>query len=564
MGKLFACLILALFLVQATHAQQNDLPGFARWNINHGEYLVETGEYFEALEAFQTAIESTIDPDIRADAYLHKALTLTIYLDAFSDAAKEYEALLTEHSNTAQAEIALFRLAQLYFQQEQYQEATSQFNAYNKRYPRGRFYYQVQILLRKTLSKIDSKPVATPSEVHKPSTPSQEATVAPVDRTLPEKTDEGSKSSITSKLKFDRPSVRVLLIKSISRITIESEASISLKSLTGKGISGGGRGALEIEARNGKVFVRGQPSPVQAFRIESEQPVKIMQKSVRCGGAKSSVPGMYRGILHVSLRGNELQVVNEVDIEDYLYGVVPAEIPGSWPLEALSAQAIAARTYVFYQHQHRSASAFDVHDTPRSQAYHGVQCEFKKSTQAVNLTQGRMLLHENEPILAMYTANTGWHSAHVGHIFERSLPYLVGVEDPFSPNQRHGRWTKTFSLTKVQKMLNEAKLPNKAISRISPKVKTPSGRVIRVDLIYGDDSELLNIRSRTIFRKALKLPEVLFNIIRKDNSLIFEGGGLGHGVGMSQWGAKAMADLNKSHEDILLFYYHDVHLQQAW
>ena len=544
MNRTCAGLLLILFFSPAISAQENNnLPGFASWNLNYGEYLVESGEYFEALEAFQTAIESTADPEIRADAYLHKALILTIYLDSFAGAAKEYETLLAYHGDTDQAEIALFRLAQLYFQQEQYQMAVSQFNAYNERYPRGRFSYQVQILLRKAHHAITSRPADTI-----PSDQPEEA-----DKPLP----------VISKLKFDRPVVRVLLIKSTPRITIESEAPVRLNSLTGKAIRNKSRKLLEITARNGRIFLQGRSSGVQALRIEGDQHLEIRQKEVSCGG-QSKAPGVYRGALRISLHDDRLQVVNEVDIEEYLYGVVPAEMLGSWPVEALKAQAIAARTYAFYHQQRRSNSAFDVHDTPRSQTYKGVGCEFKKSTRAVRLTQGTMLFHDHKPILAMYTANTGWHSAHVGHIFGESLPYLVGVEDPFSPSQTYGRWTKVFSLAEIQEKLKNTQLPNKDILKISPKGKTPSGRITRVDLLYRDRSELHNIRSRTILRQVLKLPEVLLDITRKGDSLIFKGSGLGHGVGMSQWGAKAMASLNKSYEDILLFYYHEVDLQQVW
>ena len=538
MDRIYMCLLVVIFFSPIANAQGNHLPGFASWNLNYGEYLVESGEYLEALEAFQTAIESTNDSEIRAVAHLQKALIQTIYLDSFANAVKEYEAVLARHGDADQVEIALFRLAQLYYEQGQYRLAVLQFNAYDERYPAGDFSFQTSILLRKAREKMASDPERAPADTPEP------------------------KTLLSSELRLNRPAIRILLMRRAPQITIASETSLHLSPSAGNKVTNRSGRPLEITARNGKIFLQGHPNGVQALRIESGKPLKILQKKLTCGGKK--IPGIYRGALSISLRDGQLQVVNEVDIEEYLYGVVPAEIPGSWPSEALKAQAIAARTYAVYQHQRRSNHDFDMYDTPRSQTYKGVGCEFKKSTRAVYLTKGEMLFYERKPILAMYTANTGWHSAHVEHVFEESLPYLVGVEDPFSPGETYGRWKKVFSLAEVREKLKNARLPDKDIFEILASEVTPSGRITRVDLVYKDKSRFHNIRSRAILRRILELPEVLLNITREGDSLIFEGGGLGHGVGMSQWGAKAMASQNKSYADILSFYYHNIDLQQAW
>jgi stage II sporulation protein D len=255
-------------------------------------------------------------------------------------------------------------------------------------------------------------------------------------------------------------------------------------------------------------------------------------------------------------------VINEVDIEVYLYGVVPAEVPASWPLEALKTQAIAARTYALYQLKHRMDWRYDLVDSQGDQVYKGLHCAAEQTNQAVNATQGLILMHQRHPILAMYTSNTGWHSAYAEDVFDQALPYLIGVPDAYSPTQPMGRWKRTFTAKDIQRQLAHIGLQFGGIQDIIPQEVTPSGRIKKAKLVHSNGTQVL--RARTTLRRALNLPEVLLKITRNQHTYVFEGGGFGHGVGLSQWGAKAMADEGKSAQYILQFYYRDVNLQKAW
>ena len=519
-------------MVQPVAAQETDpTPAeslrLARWNIDHGQYLTEVGQYLEALEAFQTAIEATTHPRIRAAAHLHRASVLAIYLDALDDAAREYRRILREYGRTRLAETALFHLGMLRLGQERYQDAASRFEAYLRRYPKGRFAGSAETLLRHSRQAMERPPPPAPA-------------VSP----LP-----------------DRPHVRVRLLKNADRVAIDGEDRLTVTSAAGQAIHHG-PGPVTLRAGVGHILVQGRSSGARTLRITAAAPMKLVQKDIRCGGGQTASPGHYRGALRVSVRDGKIQVVNEVDIEAYLYGVVPAEAYSTWPPEALKAQAIAARTYALYQSLHRRDRGFDLVDNQGNQVYKGVTCETAPTTRAVEATRGVLLLHRQRPILAMYTANTGWHSAHAEHVFDQPLPYLVGVEDPWSPTQPMGRWQLTYGAVEIRHKLARIGTRVDAITDIRPQEVTPSGRIRKVALVHVHGTRV--VRARTTLKRALNLPEILLRITRRDGAFVFDGGGFGHGVGLSQWGAKAMADAGRTAGEILSFYYHDVRLKQAW
>lgn len=499
---------------------------FARWNINYGEFLIDVGKYLEALEAFQTAIEATTNPQVRAEAHLHRASTLAIFLDAFDDAVREYERILSDYPQTPLAETARFRLGMLLFDQQRYREAASQFEVYLHQYPQGRSASSAEFLLSKSRQALEERPPP-------PSPP------PPV----------------------MRPHVRVRLVAGTREVVMRSSGPISVLSTAGQQVYHG-QGQVTLRPASSDILVGERHSSLRELRITAPTPITLTQKSLRCYRRAPATPGLYRGVLRVFLHDDKLLVVNEVDIEKYLYGVLPVEVPSSWPSEALKAQAIAARTYAIYQFRHRSNESYDLVDTAGDQVYRGKQCEATHTTQAVNATQGMILVHERRPILAMYTSNTGWHSASSRHIFDQPLPYLVGVQDPYSPGQPMGHWRRIHQAGEIRRQLARIGIHVGAVQDLRPQEVTPSGRIKKVTLVSNHGIRML--RARTTLRRALDLPEVLLRITRHHQTFIFDGGGFGHGVGLSQWGAKDMATKGKSAQDILHFYYHDIRLEKEW
>jgi stage II sporulation protein D len=520
-------------VVWAQEAVPEDPLYFARWNINYGEYLIDVGKYLEAMEAFQTAIEATTNPRIRAEAYLQRASTLAIFLDAADEAARQYERLLQEHPQESLAETALYRLALLRFDQQQYQEAVEQFERYLRQYAQGRFAQSAEVLLSQSRQALEAKTPPSPP----PPPPIIETKVV------------------------QRPHVRVRLLKATKQLDIRSRGRLTVATIAGQPIFEG-QGDVTLRPRDGHIWVGQRSSKARELQITATAPVVVAQKNVQCGSKQAAAPGSYRGDLRVFLHNGTLQVINEVNIEAYLYGVVPVEVSASWPVEALKTQAIAARTYALYQAQHRKNWRHDLVDSQGDQVYKGLRCETTRTTGAVDATQGTILVHQQRPILAMYTSNAGWHSAHVEDVFDQALPYLVGVPDAYSPTQPMGRWKRVHEAEEIQRKLAQIGIRVEAIQDIIPQQVTPSGRIKKAALVHRHGNHV--VRARTTLRRALNLPEILLKITRQDQTFTFEGGGFGHGVGLSQWGAKAMAAEGKSAQDILQFYYHDVNLKKMW
>lgn len=145
------------------------------------------------------------------------------------------------------------------------------------------------------------------------------------------------------------------------------------------------------------------------------------------GGFISAKRKWYRGFFIVYNRGGTLTVINNVDIEDYIQGVVPSEMPSSWSYEAHKAQAIAARSYALSNLGKRASQGYDLKDTPEDQAYGGASAERANTNKAVNETKGIVLIYNLKIIPAYYSASAGGQTSSSADVWTKNLPYLKSV-----------------------------------------------------------------------------------------------------------------------------------------
>jgi stage II sporulation protein D len=145
------------------------------------------------------------------------------------------------------------------------------------------------------------------------------------------------------------------------------------------------------------------------------------------GGYVNAKRKWYRGFLIVQNKNNKLTVINDVGLEYYIRGVVPAEMPSSWELEALKAQAIAARSYALANLGKRAALGFDLKDTPEDQAYGGASAETAKTNTAVQDTDRLVLTYNYKVVSAYYSASAGGQSISAKDVWGKDLPYLRSV-----------------------------------------------------------------------------------------------------------------------------------------
>jgi len=251
--------------------------------------------------------------------------------------------------------------------------------------------------------------------------------------------------------------------------------------------------------------------------------------------------------------------VNKLNIEDYLKGVVPYESGESYPIEALKAQAVAARTYALANLGRYSASGFDLTDDTRCQVYRGYSSNFPKSNQAVDATKGQVLTYNGNLICAYFSASNGGYTEDSGNVWSSSLPYLVSKPDSFDSYT----WKKTFTMGDL-----DAALKSKAYITVLDKftnidlnnIKTyQSGRISNIGINYTDVAGVQKTIaiSKDSARTFLSLPSAMYTVSfdSTTNQYTFNGKGNGHGIGMSQMGSQNRAQSGQTYTDILKFYY---------
>ncbi len=270
----------------------------------------------------------------------------------------------------------------------------------------------------------------------------------------------------------------------------------------------------------------------------------------------------YRGVLELRRVDRGLLVVNELDLESYLYGVLRLEVDPTWPPEALKAQAVAARTLALASLGRFRREGYDVRDTTDVQLYGGATFEDSRTNAAVDSTRGMILTYEGKPIQAVYHADSGGHTEGSEHVWGVVYPYLRGVEDPYVAGSPYQRWTVVVPLLHLEERLQAAGLAVQGISGIEVVRTSPSGRALSLRVSASSGSvEVAGTRLRSLLGPNVLL-STRFTVRVEGSNAVFEGSGWGHGVGLSQWGARGMALRGASFDRILRYYYRDVELVQ--
>ncbi|KAF1084521.1 Amidase enhancer precursor [Sporotomaculum syntrophicum] len=316
------------------------------------------------------------------------------------------------------------------------------------------------------------------------------------------------------------------------------------------------------------------------------------------GLEKSGQVKHYRGNLEIRSNEKGLTVINELPIEQYLYGVVPAEMPASFSSEALKAQAVAARSYLIAQLGSYANFGFDVLYNQSNQMYQGYDGEKPASSMAVDDTNGLVLVKDGQPIAAYFHACSGGYTENSEDVWYDKLGFIRAKEDPYDGNSQHYNWSVTYSASELVTLLNQqlrryiksSEFTELAvITDINALEWTASGHRVKKLLIEVLDHQG-NLQSYTVanadrVRTVLGLKSSLFtmkkqyyseeqdnpvdledileptNIVKQGlSSITFYGSGWGHGLGMSQYGAAGMASQGYSFQDILKYYYTDVEL----
>ena len=309
----------------------------------------------------------------------------------------------------------------------------------------------------------------------------------------------------------------------------------------------------------------------------------------------------YRGDFLIVAQNNKVTLINQLPLEQYIQGVLPGEMPTSWSLEALKAQAVAARTYTLATLTRHAQAGFDLCASTHCQMYVGASLECSSTNQAVAETEGKVLTYQGQPITAFYHAASGGKTSAATSIWGQELPYLQAVID-WDQNSPHNNWQRNYAWEQLQGMAARSYPKLGRLTQLLPLTYT-DGKLARISC-RGDLGEVILTGEQ--FRAWLGLPsshvqvgmvygpeplitlgwfadrqypeasmlnpalpggiEILsppwdlcepYSWLRdkEPQFLMLKGSGWGHGVGLSQWGAKGMADFGYLAEQILAYYY---------
>ncbi|MDI6783424.1 MAG: SpoIID/LytB domain-containing protein, partial [bacterium] len=257
----------------------------------------------------------------------------------------------------------------------------------------------------------------------------------------------------------------------------------------------------------------------------------------------------YRGEFKLINPGNSIQVVNILDLEEYLCGVVPREMPYSWHPEALKAQAVAARTYTYNKlyNNNRKSKEYDLLATIADQVYGGYTDERESCNTAICATQGEILVYNDKPIYACYHGNSGGVLEDNADVFGSKIPYLRGKSDSFAAVGPANSWRQNVTADEIRTRLNKNGLAIGKIGNIKLTKVADTGRVREITIEHAKGKTRLTGVSFRHKMGTTFIRSTLFTLEKQEDNYLFSGKGSGHGVGMSQWSAKYMADHGKNY-----------------
>jgi stage II sporulation protein D len=263
----------------------------------------------------------------------------------------------------------------------------------------------------------------------------------------------------------------------------------------------------------------------------------------------------YRGYLEVARMNGSLAAANVVELEEYLLGVLKDEIPPAWPGEAAKAVAVAARTYAVYQMQQNLDAFFHLRANTASQVYGGATGEDARTSWAVQVTRGQILTFGGQPIAAFYHSCSGGATEDALDVFGPNFDTVLGVKDDFSLACPYSLWVERFTSQQLEQAFQRFGYAVGRVVRIDDLLRSRTGRILRLAVYHTQGSLTLDGRR---FREILGndvIRSTDFEVRADGGGFTFIGRGWGHGVGLSQWGAKEMADQGRQHWEILKFYY---------
>ncbi|NQS99788.1 MAG: SpoIID/LytB domain-containing protein [Candidatus Omnitrophica bacterium] len=306
--------------------------------------------------------------------------------------------------------------------------------------------------------------------------------------------------------------------------------------------------------------------------VPTDSGIKINKLDFKIYGIRiqpSRSPGIYlngrrfRGAVDIIRQADQtLIAINRLSVEEYIRGVLYHEVAPWWPMDALKAQAIVARSFALYQAKVNVHKDYDLVSTIYSQVYGGRTSERGRTTKAVRITDGEVLTYKNKIFPTFYHATCAGHTEAAKRLWKINLPPLRGRECNFCERSPHFRWQKKIALRKIEEALGKKEIKVGLIESIQIVDRDVSGRV--TELKISSTTGAVKVKGNQ-FRLAVG-PNIIrstnFTLEIKKKTAYFTGYGWGHGVGMCQWGAFFMSKKRFNAEQILDYYYTEAKIKK--
>lgn len=351
---------------------------------------------------------------------------------------------------------------------------------------------------------------------------------------------------------YENPVLKVLLFKTSSHIDLKSDYGMVLNSKQHNS-----RGDFKIRfkyAGSKKITIDSRWKVSGSIWINTDENIKIIRRGSR-GGRN------YQGKLELKPYNGGFYVINHVPIEQYLEGVLNAEISTDWDLDVVQAQAIISRTFALFKREQRLNKSWHVTAGHYDQVYHGVNISDHRSRVAIYNTKGVVVNYKGKLAQTYYHSNCGGTTEDPGNIWQFSLPYLKIKSVPYGQKDPRYFWNHSISIRELQRIASKAGIIAPNLNDLYIENRTKSHRVANV--VISNNKQSFRVSAKE-FRKLAgysKIQSLLFDVVQTANGYQFKGTGNGHGVGLCQWAAKEMADIGYRFDDILKYFYSDTNIQ---
>ncbi|MFH1825061.1 MAG: SpoIID/LytB domain-containing protein [Candidatus Firestonebacteria bacterium] len=339
--------------------------------------------------------------------------------------------------------------------------------------------------------------------------------------------------------------IRLLIMSDIKSCKINPINTFKIVDIHNNLISLGISNDILIESSDNKLKVNGKIITGNALKIISnDNKIKINEY-------------VYRGIIEVSKEKDTLDIINELPIEEYLYGIVGREM-GSAHIEALKAQAVAARTFTYDQKQHSKSKKYDINNTGQSISYTGILKENPDAIESVNSTKGEIIKYNGKLIFAPFYANCGGYTEDVKEVWGITYPYLVPTPCYFCKNKKHYSWVVEIEKQHFVDSLRKKGYDISKVLGMNIIETSKTGRMKKMEIMSEKGKIIIDTNQLRLLVGSNTLKSTRFTVREKASTFLFRGKGWGHGVGLCQDGAEGMAKAGYKYKQILNKYYKEV------